>query len=151
MFGIARLDVILRLSTLIGGALAVWTFWRTAKVRRAEWLSALHAKFFESPNYKHIRAILDYQSEPDFSRLRQSLATGEFDPVVEELVDYLNFFELVASLRRLRQLKAREVSMLFQYYLSLLCRHEFIRAYIQKEGFENLVALLNECVDKASR
>jgi hypothetical protein len=143
---ISTMEVVLRVSALVGGALAVWTFWRTAKVRRAEWLSTLHAKFFESENYKHIRSVLDYQTEPEFSRLRRAIASGGHDPLVEEFVDYLNFFEFVASLRRLGQLKSKEISMLFQYYLSLLCSHDFVRHYIQAQDFENLHELLSECV-----
>jgi len=138
------LEVTVRVSALVAGALAVWTFWRTAKVRRAEWLSTLHAKFFESTNYKRVRGLLDYETTPDFGHLRESVIGGTFDPLVEDLVDYLNFFEFVASLWKLGQLRTNEVSMLFQYYVSLLARHDFIRQYIKREGFENLDALLGE-------
>jgi hypothetical protein len=143
------LDLVLRISTLIAGALAVWTFARTAKVRRAEWLSSLHTKFFESPNYKHIRGILDYEIEPEFSRLRELVASGAHDALVEEFADYLNFFEFVASLWQLGQLKPREVLMLFEYYLSLLYRHDFVRRYIQSQSFENLAKLFNDCLPKS--
>jgi hypothetical protein len=44
-------DLVLKISAILGGALAILTFWRTAKVRRAEWLSNLHAKFFEGASY----------------------------------------------------------------------------------------------------
>jgi len=142
------LDLVLRLSTLGAGALAVLAFWRTAKVRRAEWLSSLHAKFFESSNYKRIRRVLDYQIEPEFSRLQELVASGAHDELVEELADYLNFFEFVASLWQLGQLKSGEVLMLFEYYLSLLYRHDFVRGYIQSQSFENLEKLVNECVTK---
>ena len=143
------LDSLLRLSTLVAGALAVWAFWRTAKVRRAEWLSSLHTKFFESGNYKHIRGVLDYEIEPEFSRLRELVASGAHDPLVEEFADYLNFFEFVASLWQLGQLKLKEVLMLFEYYLSLLYRHDFVRGYIQSQSFENLAKLLNDCLPKS--
>lgn len=142
------LDLVLRLSTLVAGALAVLAFWRTAKVRRAEWLSSLHAKFFESPNYKHVRSVLDYEVEPEFSRLQELIASGAHDELVEEFADYLNFFEFVASLWQLRQLKSGEVLMLFEYYLSLLYRHDFVRGYIQSQSFENLEKLINDCVTK---
>lgn len=140
------IDLLLRVTTLLGGAWAVWTFWRTTTIRRAEWLSSVHAKFFESENYKKIRRILDYQTEPEFSRLRQAALDGTYDELVEELVDYLNFFEFVASLERLGQLKQREISVLFQYYLSLLCKHDFVRDYIRTQGFEDLQRLLDKCL-----
>lgn len=71
----------------------------------------------------------------------------ESSTLVEDFVDYLNFFEFVASLRRLGQLKTTEISMLFDYYLRLLCRHEFVRDYIRRHGFEGLDTLLIDCVE----
>jgi hypothetical protein len=140
------LDFVVKGSTLVGGAFAVWTFWRTAKVRRAEWLSSLHSRFFESDRYKTIREILDYQREPEFSQLRRVIASGEPDKLAEDFADYLNFFEFVASLKSLGQVKLQEISMLFQYYLELLCKHDFVRAFIRQEGFERLDKLLSDCV-----
>lgn len=111
----------------------------------------MHAKFFESENYKKIRRILDYQTEPEFSRLRQAALDGTYDELVEELVDYLNFFEFVASLERLGQLKQREISVLFQYYLSLLRKHDFVRDYIRTQGFEDLQRLLDKGVANGTK
>ncbi len=142
----ATIDVILRITTLLGGAWAVWVFWRTTTIRRAEWLSSVHSKFFESENYKKIRRVLDYETEPEFSCLRRAATEGTYDVLVEELVDYLNFFEFVASLERLGQLKRKEISILFQYYLTLLCKHDFVRQFIRSQGFEDLRRLLNKCV-----
>ncbi len=142
----ATIDLILRVTTLLGGAWAVWTFWRTTTIRRAEWLSSVHAKFFESLNYKTIRRVLDYETEPEFSRLRQAVVDDAYDELVEALVDYLNFFEFVASLERLGQIKSKEVSILFQYYLTLLCKHDFVRGFIRTQGFEGLQSLLAKCV-----
>jgi hypothetical protein len=133
----------------VGGALAILTFWRTAMIRRAEWLSNLHAKFFEGPAYKQIRRTLDSnESDPELSQLRASIAADESSILIEAFVDYLNFFEFVASLRKLRQLNAKEISMLFDYYLRLLCKHGFVRDYIHKHGFEELDALIVECVER---
>jgi hypothetical protein len=67
------------------------------RTNRAEWLSTLHAKFFESTNYKNIRHILDYQPE-EFHTLRDCVAKGGSDQLVEAFVDYLNF----STLTRLR-------------------------------------------------
>lgn len=145
----AWFDLILKVSALVGGALAILTFWRTAKVRRAEWLSNLHAKFFEGSAYKQIRRALDSsESDAELSQLRSSIAADSSSELVEAFVDYLNFFEFVASLRKLRQLKSKEISMLFDYYLRLLCKHEFVRDYIRKHGFEELDALIVECVER---
>jgi hypothetical protein len=145
---VAWFDVFLKFSALVGGALAILTFWRTAKVRRAEWLSSLHTKFFEGSGYKEIRRILDgNDTDPDFSQLRSSIAARQSTSLVDAFDDYLNFFEFVATLRKLRQLKPREISMMFDYYLRLLCKHDFVRSYIRTYGFEELEALIVECVE----
>ena len=127
---------------IIAAGLALWTFWRSAKVRRAEWLSSLHARFYETERYKHVRQVLDYQIEPELTRLRAAVISNEYDDLVEQFVDYLNFFELVASLHQLGQLKQKEIDMLFQYYLSLLSKLDFVRQYVRREDFQNLEKLL---------
>lgn len=142
----AWFDLVLKLSAIIGGALAILTFWRTANVRRAEWLSSLHTKFFETSTYKEIRRVLDSsEADPGLSSLRAAIVADETSGLVESFVDYLNFFEFVATLRRLGQLKPKEIQMLFHYYLRLLCRHDFARNYIRTQDFEGLESLLNEC------
>ena len=42
------LDMILKISGLIGGLMALATFLRNARLKRAEWLSQFHAKFYET-------------------------------------------------------------------------------------------------------
>lgn len=142
-------DYVLKASAIIGGGLAVLTFWRTAKVRRAEWLSNLHAKFFESSSYKRIRRVLDSSDvDPEFVQLKSDITDGRSTTFAEEFVDYLNFFEFVASLRRLGQIKSEEIAMLFEYYLRLLRKHDFVRRFVRDNGFEELDQLLEECVDR---
>lgn len=101
----------------------------------------LHGKFFESANYKEIRHILDY-APPRLSTLREAVAQGGSDELVESFVDYLNFFEFIASLWKLGQLRLHEVAMLFRYYLENLTSHAFITVFIKEQGFENLDELL---------
>ena len=110
---IEYLPLITYLSALAGGWITVATYRRNAGQKRAEWLYNLHAKFYESGNYKHIRRVLDYEPHPEFDHLEKGLATGGKDDLVEELVDYLNFFEFVASLWKLNQLELGEISMFF--------------------------------------
>jgi hypothetical protein len=141
------LDLILKFSAVVGGTLAIVTFWRTAKVRRAEWLSKLHAQFFEGSAYKQIRRALDNSQSPDLLQLQQSISAGEDSDLVEAFDVYLNFFEFVASLRKMGQLKTNEVSMMFDYYLRLLRNHAFVRDYIRGRGFEELDRLIVVCVE----
>ncbi len=141
------LDTTLKLSGLVGGIGALVTFWRNAKLKRAEWLYQLHAKFYESPAYKRIRHTLDYQPDPGFADLRLAVTQGGHDELAEAFVDYLNFFEFVASLWKMGQLGLREITMIFEYYLLNLRNHEFVMEFIKENGFENLEALIARVSD----
>jgi len=145
---VAWVDFGLKALALVGVAVAALTFWRTAKVRRAEWLSSLHTKFYEGSGYKRIRRILDNaKTEPGFAQLRSAIESGQSTDVVEEFEDYLNFFEFVATLRNLGQLRSAEITMMFDYYLRLLREHTFIVNYIREYGFEGLNKLPDECAE----
>jgi hypothetical protein len=66
------------------------------------------------------------------------------DELAEAFVDYLNFFEFVASLWKMRQLSKREIGMIFEYYLLNLKEHEFAMNFIRQNSFENLEALVGQ-------
>jgi hypothetical protein len=133
--------VVLQVVGIVASIWALVTYGRNARIKRAEWLSSLHGKFFESSNYKTIRHILDY-APPELSTLREAVEQGGSDNLVELFVDYLNFFEFIASLWKLGQLRLNEVAMLFRYYLENLASHAFVTSFVQKQGFENLEELL---------
>ena len=59
-------------------------------------------------------------------------------------MDYLNFFEFVASLWKLGQLRKGEVEMMFEYYLRDLAKKPEVMRFIEKEGFERLQELIAE-------
>src|SRR5882724_804001 len=93
----------LQLVAVVAPVIALFTYRKNAKTKRAEWLSTLHARFFESSNYKRIRGIVDYEL-PELATLRECVTSGGYDELVELFVDYLNFFEFIASLWKLGQL-----------------------------------------------
>ena len=64
------------------------------------------------------------------------------------LVDYLNFFEFIASLHKLGQIRKEEVLMLFRYYLKLIENQGDIRTCIAENGFGNLDGLLKDLKKK---
>lgn len=145
------LDLVLKISTLVGGvlaivggAIAIATFRRSAKLKRAEWLYNLYTRFYETQNYKEVRRILDYEPEPELTQLRKSVEPGANDKLAEDLVDYLNFFEFVASLWKLGQLCQREILMLFEYYLKRIQDHQFVVGFVRGQGFESLAELLEQ-------
>ena len=133
------------LGAAVGGVtaiVAVYTFWKNARLRQAEWLKTLHAQFYESDRYGKIRRILDYRPQDELDALKAAVQRG--DGTSEDFALYLNFFELIASLWKLRQLDLREVKMLFEYYVRLFDEKDlqFVRDYIKKWGFENLQELM---------
>lgn len=136
------------LTAIIVGWNALRTFEHTVRLKRAEWLDKLHSKFYESENYKRIRRILDYQLEPDYEQLERAVSRKKIDEescvLAENFVDFLNFFEYIAALRRTGQLSDEEIFMLFEYYLRLLNRRPFVVEYVKKYGFENLSQLLSK-------
>jgi hypothetical protein len=102
-------------------------------------LSEFHDKFYEEKTYKRIKLILDYRPEPDYTNLRISVSPkGGDNDLAEAFVDYLNFFEFIVTLLKLRQLSLREIAMMFDYDICNLREHDFVMEFVQKQGFENL-------------
>ena len=124
---------------LVGGAAALIAargYKSNAQTRRAEFICRLHKSFFEDKTYRKVRQALDLDDEE---------AIAAF--VIEEsddFTDFLNFFELVAYLRRQKNLSFDDVEALLGYYLLLLCRKPALRGYIRDRthGFEELDNLL---------
>ena len=126
---------------VVGGSIAIATYRRNVRLKRAEWLSNLHSKFFEAPTYKRIRQILESRGS-EYAALRQSLSDNQTNPDVELFVDYLNFFEFVGGLSELGQLSEREIDRLFDYYLKQLAGEPVVRQFVATQGFESLHQIL---------
>lgn len=135
--------VLLDLFAIIARTIAIATYLRNARVRRAEWLSSLHSRFFETSTYKKIRQVLEAKGE-DYVALRQALTDNQTNDDVELLVDYLNFFEFVGSLRKLGQLSSDEIDLLFDYYLRQLAGDPVLRQFVETQGFEGLADLFGQ-------
>ncbi|PWT71389.1 MAG: hypothetical protein C5B59_18190 [Bacteroidetes bacterium] len=128
------LQIIFWLLSLVGIVIAWRTFRQNARIRRAEWLRSLFEKFYETDHYRQIRSIMDN------GRIESEVAGNE--QLDDKLVDYLNFFEFIASLWKLKQLSLQEVLLLFDYWLGLIKGSNYLDAYLKKYGFENLALLL---------
>lgn len=135
--------VLLDLFAILAGTIGIATYRRNLRIRRAEWLSSLHSKFFETTTYKRIRRLLEAKGD-EYSALRQALSDNQTSDDVELLVDYLNFFEFVGSLRELGQLSNEEIDRLFDYYLRQLAEDTVIRQFVATQGFESLDGLFVE-------
>lgn len=133
------------IAALLGGAITIRTYIRSVQVRRAEWLHTLYRSFYEQHTYDEMRRILDYKGS-NFDTLIEQLSdnTDQQHTLREKLVDYLNFFEFIASLWQIGQLETREILMLFDYYIRYLSHNETIRDYVRLHGFEGLNLLIEE-------
>lgn len=135
-------DIVFPGAAILGGAITIYIYYRNSQLQRAQWLYSLFEKFFYQSRYAEIRQLLDYDNEQEIKRLREALTSHTEEQLEEKLVDYLNFFEFIASLWQLRQLPMREIRMMFDYYIKRLGDHDFVMKYLQDEGFEGLTALV---------
>jgi hypothetical protein len=148
------LNTIAAIVTIFTGIVAIIfaipSYVRNSNVRRAEWLSSLFEKFYESKIYPLVRDIIDYNvdvSTMDDLELLIAAAFGYGTDVRQARIvlnNYLNFFEFVANLKVLNQLKETELNLLFSYDLGLLKKSRVLWQYIDNDEneFENLKALL---------
>lgn len=126
-------------------ALLTWlTFWKSLRLRRAEWLSRLYESFYVKPELKAVRAALDYEGEAKRELLRCVESDPENAKVLEPLVDYLNFFEFIAVLWTMKQLSLDEIQLLFGYYLRRLGEEPRIVEFCREGGFKNLLRMLEK-------
>jgi len=132
--------------TAIGVIWAVYVYRRNSSLERVKWISNLYEKFYEQDDLKIVREILDCDCTPD----KLSKEEKEVSLIVEketgEFTDYLNFFELIAFLKKNNQITIEQVNDLFGYYLQCLGRHQDVRKYIRDEtkGYELLRKMLEE-------
>ena len=121
-------------------AFGVWFTWRTfeanRKIKRAEWLKSLYEKFYENEHYKTVRRWID------FDGLDSELRDDSSHVKEEKLSDFLNFFEFIATLEKMNQLKVQEIQDLFSYYLTRIRSSELCMNYVQTYEFKNLEKLL---------
>jgi hypothetical protein len=102
-------------------------------------MSNLYSKFYEQPELKRVRDLLD-REEPTSTEIHRLVQ--EEDP---SFTDYLNFFEFMGYLNKSGQLSRTDVDALFDYYLRSLLSHEIVRKYIwdDSKGYGYLRALLS--------
>jgi len=129
------LQIIFWVLSLVGIFIAWRSFRQTSRLKRAEWLKSLFEKFYETDLYKQIRSRIDNGTI--------ELDVVNNDPLEDQLVDYLNFFEFIAGLWKLKQLSLQEVLLLFDYWLNKIKQSRWLDQYLKKYGFENLSMLLS--------
>jgi hypothetical protein len=143
------LETIAKLATIaaalvgaIGAAFAVNAYRQSVRLKRAEWLQKLYQQFYELERYKTVREILDYRPERELSEIYAHLNDESKGVLVDQLWDYLNFFEFVAGLLKLKQITSEDLKLLFEYPLQRIADDQQIMARLSQEGYEHLHALL---------
>jgi hypothetical protein len=120
----------------IGGAIyALMSYHQSVRLKRAEWLQKLYQQFYELDRYRAIRNILDYRPARELGEIHASLQDQSSNDLVKQLWDYLNFFEFVAGLEKLKQITAEDMKLLFEYPLRRISEDERIMAQLAPEGF----------------
>jgi hypothetical protein len=123
--------------------MVVTVYWRNSGLKRAEWLYQLYEKFYEESYYKKIRQIIDYEREEEIGKLKNGIENDCEDKLIESLVNYLNFFEFIASLWKLGQLPIKEIAMIFEYYILRIGDYEFLNKFLVDERFDHLPELID--------
>ena len=143
------MENIFYLISIIAIIFSILTYRRNSKLERAKWLNSLYEKFYEKNQYKNIRQIIEYET-PKLDEIRKSIEKskkgGEEESIElrDELDDYLNFFEFIASLWKMGQLSLDQLKMVFEYYINRIIEHKILEDYIRNQGFENLNELLSK-------
>jgi hypothetical protein len=130
-----------RISSLLAAAAvlgAVRIYYRKSALERVTWLSSLYTKFYEAPDLKRIRKLLD-ENPPDAPAVEELARCEDAD-----LTDYLNFYEFMAYLEACNELSRKDVEALFDYYLRLLSKHKDVRRYVweDRNGYGYLKKLM---------
>lgn len=145
-------EIIFYLVSTIVVSISIFTYRRSIRIKKAEWLSTLSEKFYQNNYYRNIRRILDYpENSEDFENLKlivQKLVKNqnEFSPdeisLLENFADFLNFYEFIGSLEKLGQLNYEEITLMFEYYLKLMGHYNWILIYLKHDGFDLTLGLI---------
>ncbi len=111
----------------VSAAVGLFTYVRSVRTRRAESLIALHKSFFVDGTYTVVRESLDDDTEKGYAAREAMVAPPGPGP---DLINFLNFFELVAYFEKLHAYRQKDIKALLGYYLRLLKRSGPVYHYI---------------------
>ncbi len=142
-------DLFTIFGVLVTASGVIWTVYvyrRNSNAEKVMWISNLYEKFYERDELKMVREILDCQTTKEGNSKEEKKLASIVEGETRDFTDYLNFFELVAFLKKNGQITSEQVEDLFGYYLQYLKRHEIIRDYIEEpaKGYELLSSMIKE-------
>ena len=147
-----RIDAFGALAAFVGGSIAVANYTRSVKIKRLDWLLQLFQRYMDQKKFRRIRYLVVFRVQPEYGQLRelmehraerrvdQDVASLE-NSLIMDMDDYLNYFELIATLWTKGELELGEIKMLYHDYIKYLWQIDFTHAYITKWGFESLTRL----------
>jgi hypothetical protein len=120
-----------------GGAFALYQYRQGQRQQHARWLVELSDRFYRDEAHRRVRGKLSDRDEP--------VAVDElFND--SEVTDYLNFFELIAHLVLDKQLRWKDVEVMFDWWLNDIRLYPNLKESLGKRpegyGFEKLKELL---------
>ena len=147
-------EVLVGLTAAYAAIQGIKEYGNRTKTERMRWLEDFYERFYENTRFRVIRQLIDFD---DFARIlslieRDKSPEASFDQTERDLfddfTDYLNFFEMLAYLRKKEQILKEEMESMFGYYLRSLKRvtgaHELLE-YLQRAKFTNLHDFLVKC------
>ncbi|MCL4427797.1 MAG: hypothetical protein M1276_02210 [Deltaproteobacteria bacterium] len=141
-------SVVTALSFIVASVIALKSLYINNKMRRTDLLNNLFKKFFYDSKYAEIRKKIDYSSKHEYlmKQLEEALTTRKNEALEEKCVDFFNFFEFIAVLWKLKQLKIIEIKYMFEYYVKMMDNNKHTKNYIslKENGFENLLELIKK-------
>lgn len=135
-------------AALLAGIFGLFRYLRSERMRQTEQIRELYNSFFGSEKYRRIRFVLANPEAPEFSALRQELATpGMPKPLEGELIDLLNFLEFVSGLTKRGLISRSDIDWMFANYIDRVIKVDFVRDYVKRQDFDEL----NDAIRKVER
>jgi len=124
-------------AAILAAILSVWQYHRNSARERTKWLFELYQRFYGQPELREMRVLLD-QGKTEFVR------GGDNQKLSADLDDFLNFFEFIAFLQQNKEIKLREIQVMFAYPLQTIGKNPEVMAYVREYDYGELDRLLKE-------
>jgi len=131
------IQVVFYLTAIIAAFYSARTYYRNSAQERAQWLFDLYQRFYESERHKRVRLLIE-SGKTEFAEKEEDAE------LLQELDDYLNFFEFISFLLAQKRLQRNEVMAMFDYPFRKMVGDNSIMRYLAhpEYGYEGLNELL---------
>lgn len=139
-------------AALLAGIFGLFRYLRSERMRQTEQIRELYNSFFGSEKYRRIRFVLANPEAPEFTALKQELATpGMPKPLEGELIDLLNFLEFVSGLTKRGLIARSDIDWMFANYIDRVIAVDFVCDYVKRQEFDELNAAIRKVELRAPR